>query len=130
MTDEVMLELGSKFNFRTIPLLLLLLPSTSKVFTFFGSKLFLLFLFDAEDGEEEIVVPFIIMHLFEGDIMGITMDELLFMDAIENCDELFKLVFPGNVLSEIEVANFKSSGGEALFNNTGLVVGVINLNNA
>ena len=38
---------------------------------------------------------------------------------------------PDDVLSEIEVANFKSSGGEALFNNTGLVtVGVINLNNA
>ena len=34
------------------------------------------------------------------------------------------------VLSEIEVAKFNSSGGEALFNNTGLVVGVINLNNA
>jgi hypothetical protein len=57
VTDEALFELGTKFNFRTSPLLLLLLPSTSTVLTFFGSKLFLLFRFDAEDGEDEIVVP-------------------------------------------------------------------------
>ena len=78
--------------------------------TFLGSKLFLLFLLDADNGEEDILDS-----LF-GDII------LLFIAAIENFGELLPMVDSG----DMDDANFISSE-EALFNSTGLVFWVINL---
>ena len=104
--------------------MLLFVPSVSDVFTFFGSKLFLLFLFEAEEGEEPVSAR--MAFLFE----DIT-DNGLLLFRVGAMERLL-----GNVLQAppvvvlAEVVNFSNSAfGEAVFNNTGLV-GVVNLNNA
>ena len=75
-----LLDPASKSSFRTILLLLRLLPSMSNVFTFFGSKLFLLFRLDADDGEVDKL-----LKLLSGD-MGNEIELSFFNPFIENCD--------------------------------------------
>ena len=75
-----LLDPASKSSLRTIPLLLRLLPSMSNVFTFFGSKLFLLFRLDADDGEVDKL-----LKLLSGD-MGNKTELSFFNPFIENWD--------------------------------------------
>ena len=75
-----LLDAASKSSFRTIPLLLRLLPSMSNVFTFFGSKLFLLFRLDADEGEVDKL-----LKLLSGDI-GNEIEVSFCKPFIENCD--------------------------------------------
>ena len=57
-------------------------PSMSKVLTFLGSKLFLLFRFDADDGE--LINDIAPSHLFGDIIIESINAALLFMDDNEN----------------------------------------------
>ena len=75
-----LLDPASKSSFRTIPLLLRLLPSMSSVFIFFGSKLFLLFRLDADEGEVDKL-----LKLLSGDI-GNEIELSFFKPFIENWD--------------------------------------------
>ena len=113
--DDVANELldpASKSSFRTIPLLLRLLPSMSNVFTFFGSKLFLLFRLDADEGEVDKL-----LKLLSGDI-GNEIEVSFFKPFIENCDVgLF------NIVASVEMDDVN------LIRSDGLVVDVISLNN-
>ena len=72
----------SKFNFLIMPLLLLFEPSTSNVLTFFGSKLFLLFRFEPDDGD--VIGDPAPSHLFGDIIIEFINAALLFMDDNEN----------------------------------------------
>ena len=107
-----LLDAASKSSFRTIPLLLRLLPSMSNVFTFFGSKLFLLFRLDADEGEVDKL-----LKLLSGDI-GNEIEVSFFKPFIENCDVgLF------NIVASVEMDDVN------LIRSDGLVVDVISLNN-
>ena len=123
MTDnEAGLEDVSKSSLRIK--LVLFVPSVSDVFTFFGSKLFLLFRFVAEEGDEPVSARMVFLF---GDITEKGL--LLFrVGAMERT--LGNVLQAPPVVVLADVVNFSNSAfGEAVFNNTGLV-GVVNLNNA
>ena len=106
-----LLDPASKSSFRTIPLLLRLLPSMSNVFTFFGSKLFLLFRLDADVGEVDKL-----LKLLSGD-MGNEIELSFFKPFIENSD-----VGLSNIVASVEMDDVN------LIRSDGLVVEVISLN--